>query len=547
MPTLNWIGKEAVVNHDKEVPFRLLKKIKSASVGDNSQNLIIHGDNLEALKALMPFYYRKIKIVYIDPPYNTGNEKWIYNDKVNSPKIKQWLGKVVGRESEDLTRHDKWLCMMYPRLKLLRDLMSDDGAIFVSIDDNELHHFRSIMNEIFDEKNFIASVPRRTKSAGKTTGAIALNNDYVLVYAKNNEMIKFNSVLIDDKAYKFKDKYFDERGPYALSQTLDYDSLSYSKSLDYELHLNGKRFYPGNDKETYLQRKSGNHRASDWTWRWSKDLVAFGHKQGYLVVKKGKDGNPRIYTKTYFKVVIEKINGSYKIVPIDRTKKLTTLDLMGSEYSNDVAKKDLRALFGAKAEFAYPKPVSLIKYLIKTISGNENSIILDSFSGSGTSGHAVLDLNKEDNGNRKFVMVEMEDKVANKITAERIRRAIEKYEYKSNFEYCELDNPLFDENGKIDNSCDFKQLATYIYFTETQTNIDLSKIKNNFIGDANNTEYYLIYKGKNKNDLDKSIFMKIKKNEAKKIVYADRCLIDDDTLQRYNIVFKQIPYEVKVY
>src|SRR3990167_1811000 len=137
MPTLNWIGKEAVVNHDKEVPFRLLRKIKSASVGDNSKNLIIRGDNLEALKALMPYYSGKIKFIYIDPPYNTGKDEWIYSDKVNSPKIKKWLGKVVGGESEDLCRHDKWLCMMAPRLKLLRELLANDGVIFVSIDENE--------------------------------------------------------------------------------------------------------------------------------------------------------------------------------------------------------------------------------------------------------------------------------------------------------------------------------------------------------------------------------------------------------------------------
>lgn len=128
MATLNWVGKQAVVNHDKAVPFKLLKKIKTASVG-TSQNLIVHGDNLEALKALMPHYVGKVKCIYIDPPYNTGNEGWVYNDKVNSPKIRQWLGKVVGSESEDLTRHDKWLCMMYPRLKLLRDLLSEEDRI----------------------------------------------------------------------------------------------------------------------------------------------------------------------------------------------------------------------------------------------------------------------------------------------------------------------------------------------------------------------------------------------------------------------------------
>jgi adenine specific DNA methylase Mod len=137
MATLNWIGKEAVVNHDKEVPFKLLEKDTKHSVGKESKNLIIHGDNLEALKALMPFYKGKVKCIYIDPPYNTGNEGWIYNDKVNSPKIREWLNSVVGREGEDLTRHDKWLCMMYPRLKLLREFLTEDGGIFVSIDYNE--------------------------------------------------------------------------------------------------------------------------------------------------------------------------------------------------------------------------------------------------------------------------------------------------------------------------------------------------------------------------------------------------------------------------
>src|SRR3989338_6348433 len=157
MPTLNWIGKDKIVNHDKEVPFRLLKKNKKYSLGEN-ENLIVEGDNLEALKALMPFYHGQVKCIYIDPPYNTGNEKWVYNDKVNSPKIKEWLGKAVGPEGEDLTRHDKWLCMMYPRLKLLRDLLSDTGVIFVSIDDNEHCSLRMIMDDIFGTENFLANI-----------------------------------------------------------------------------------------------------------------------------------------------------------------------------------------------------------------------------------------------------------------------------------------------------------------------------------------------------------------------------------------------------
>ena len=405
MPSLNWIGKETVVNHDKEVPFKLLEKVPRVSVGKESKNLIIHGDNLEALKALMPFYKGRVKCIYIDPPYNTGNEGWVYNDKVNSPKINEWLKKTV--KLDDLTRHDKWLCMMYPRLVLLRNLLRDDGIIFISIDNNEQHNLRLIMDEIFGAKNFITGIPRRTKSAGKTTDTIASNNDYVMIYAKDVKLAHFKALAIDDKAYKFKDKYYKERGSYALSQTLDYDSLSYSKSMDYQLSLNGQIFYPGSDKNAFIKRGEGKHRSSDWTWRWSKDLVSFGNKEGFLVIKKGKNGKSRIYTKTYYKVVIQKVDGIYKIIPTDRTKNLSTLDLMESEYSNDVAKKDLRILFGASAEFAYPKPVSLIKYLIKTLSGNESAIILDSFAGSGTTGHAVLDLNKEDGEHRQFILVEI--------------------------------------------------------------------------------------------------------------------------------------------
>ena len=197
MASLNWIGKEAVVNHDKEVPFKLLKKVKTASVGDNSQNLIIHGDNLEALKALMPHYYGKIKCIYIDPPYNTGNEGWVYNDKVNSPKIKQWLGKVVGRESEDLTRHDKWLCMIYPRLKLLRDLLTEDGSIFVSIDDNEHCNLRLAMDDIFGEINFVTTIIWQKKYTQSNDAKYFSNtHDFIICYAKNKENKNFKINLL---------------------------------------------------------------------------------------------------------------------------------------------------------------------------------------------------------------------------------------------------------------------------------------------------------------------------------------------------------------
>jgi len=150
MPTLDWIGKKAVENHHNEIPFRLLHTVPELSVGDKDcGNLIVQGDNLHALKALLSYYAGKVKCICIDPPYNTGNEKWVYNDNVNSPEMKTWLNKVVGSEGEDLSRHDKWLCMMYPRLSLLRKFLREDGAIFVFLDDSEQHHLRLLMIEIF--------------------------------------------------------------------------------------------------------------------------------------------------------------------------------------------------------------------------------------------------------------------------------------------------------------------------------------------------------------------------------------------------------------
>ena len=196
MPVLNWIGKEAVVNHDKEVPFKLLKKIKSASVGENSQNLIIHGDNLEALKALMPYYTGKINCIYIDPPYNTGNEGWKYNDNVNSPMIKEWLGKEVG--IDDLTRHDKWLCMMMPRLKLLREFLREDGVIFVSIDDHEVHRLRILMDEIFGEENFRSQITWQKKySVNNNQLGIAPTTEFILVYSKPVPVLLFRKLSKD--------------------------------------------------------------------------------------------------------------------------------------------------------------------------------------------------------------------------------------------------------------------------------------------------------------------------------------------------------------
>jgi adenine-specific DNA-methyltransferase len=194
MPVLHWIGKDKVVSHHQDVPFKVLKHKYGFSAGKgeqtepaNSGNKIIHGDNLEALKALLPEYEGKIKVIYyiFDPPYNTGEEKWVYNDNVNHPKIKKWLGEVVGKESEDLTRHDKWLCMMYPRLKLLHKLLADDGAIFISIDDNEVASLKLILDEIFGKNKFIGQYNwYKSATPPNLSHKIKRNIEYILAYSK---------------------------------------------------------------------------------------------------------------------------------------------------------------------------------------------------------------------------------------------------------------------------------------------------------------------------------------------------------------------------
>jgi len=505
MPILNWIGKEAVVNHDKEVPFRLLKKVKSLSYGDSSQNLIIHGDNLEALKALMPYYQGQVKCIYIDPPYNTGNEGWVYNDKVNSPKIKKWLGKVVGSESEDLCRHDKWLCMMYPRLKLLRDLLSENGIIFVSIDDSEITHLRNLMDEIYDEHNFLSQIIWHRKR-GKDNSAKFFSrvHEYVLVYAKDISKANIKKIDLDErtkKAYTNPDN--DSRG-------------AYRKLGAWARGTQGGSRYA-------FTSKSGE-KFSERLWLVNKETMM------------RYDDENRLYfvgDKVYRKLFLSEHDGA---IP-------ETIWLDTSNAAN--ASDEIKALFG-KQIFETPKPTPLIKRIIQ-ICTDGNDIILDSFAGSGTTGQAVIEINKDQKSNRKFILIEMEEDVVKNITVQRIKKIIDGQDYKADFEYCELTKPLFNENGQIEQECSFEQLATYIYFTETNTNINRKEISGNFIGNYDETEYYLIFKEKGKNILSKEFIKKLQKDNKRKVIYADKCLIDERTLEKYRIQFKQIPYEVTVY
>ena len=309
---------------------------------------------------------------------------------------------------------------MSERLRIAYKLLSKDGVIFVSIDDNEQAQLKLLMDEIFSEDNFIMCMPRITKKSGKTTSAYAKNHDYILVYTKRDQDI-FVMEEHEDNAFKYADEYIEERGKYKLNQTLDYNSLSYSPSLDYPLEIEGEIFYPGGSKELWEERQRGKHRRADWAWRWSKKLFQFGYDNGFVVIKRKKDGSARIYTKTYLNAKIGKnSNGDFIIEHNKRVKATSSIEYIDNKYSNDNAKKDL-SIFGLGDKFDYSKPVELIKKLIKAYYKN-NALVLDFFAGSGTTAQAVLELNKEDSGSRRFILcTNNENNICREVTYQRIK------------------------------------------------------------------------------------------------------------------------------
>ncbi len=385
--------------------FTEVKEREISAAPDKPYNFLLEGDNLHSLYLLEKTHKGAIDLIYIDPPYNTGNKDFVYDDAF-----------VV---SEDTFRHSKWLSFMKKRLRIAAELLSENGLIFVSIDDNEQAVLKILMDDIFSEENFVIMLPRVTKKSGKTTGSFSKNHDYVLVYTKRNKNI-FAMQEHTDEDFKFEDEWVEERGRYKLNQTLDYDSLSYSASLDYPLKIENEVFYPGADKAKWEERRNGNYKRADWAWRWNPKLVEFGYKNGFIVIKRKSDGSARLYTKTYLNATIEKnSDGEYYIKQIKRTKAMSSVHLIENSYSNDNAKKDL-ALFGLKDKFDYSKPVELIKRLIEN-HFNKNAVVLDFFAGSGTTAQAVLELNKKDGGQREFILcTDNQNSICEQVTYSRI-------------------------------------------------------------------------------------------------------------------------------
>ena len=399
--------------------------------GVDSENIYIEGDNLDALKLLQETYLGKVKMIYIDPPYNTGND-FIYEDDF-AQDVKEYA-ENSGQTDEDGNRlvqntesngrfHTDWLNMIYPRLKLAKDLLSEDGVIFISIDDNEQESLKKICNEIFGEVNYVATFPRLATKSGKTPLTFMISHDYIVCYTKSRRDIFVGDSFIDS-SYKYEDEFVEERGKYNLKQPLDCNSISYSSSLDYPIDHDGVTYYPGSDYLKYCERKNGKHLPKDYAWRWSKELYEFGLKNGWIVFQNG-----RIYTKGYLNATIEKQkNGQYVVVKREKTRKKSTIDFVSNKYSNDIAKKQLTS-YNMPVRFDFPKPINLIMELIAT-HYDKDTIVLDFFSGSATTADSVIRQNIKDKGKRKFILIQLPEKTGNSdykticdIGEERIRRA----------------------------------------------------------------------------------------------------------------------------
>ena len=413
MPTLHWIGKDKVINHHMDVPYKVLDHSYSFDNGTQAEteiesgNKIIHGDNLEALKSLLPEYEGKINCIYIDPPYNTGNETWVYNDSVNDPRFKKWMKEIVGKEGDDLSRHDKWCCMMYPRLKLLHKLLSDEGGIiFVSIDDNELANLKVLMDEIFGLSSFIeyfswiktSTPPSLARKSRKTT-------EYILCYEKKRTNRKYKAEEGDGG-----DAPLLNTGNASVELIFPKESLIFK--LDDGTYPIGQYDRLTLNNEIYIQdgyadqdiKLTGEFK---WTQKTLDDEIESGTT---FIIKSEKFAIRYLRETETFKAPTNLLKEKYFTPLVDKKE-------AGVE-TNEGAKKEIIDIFG-KAIFDYPKPSSLVEFFVKFMD-NKNGIVLDSFAGTGTTGHAVLNLNKKDKGNRKFILIQIDE--TNKTIKSRLGR-----------------------------------------------------------------------------------------------------------------------------
>ena len=537
MPSLQFKGKTYVQHHHLAVRYHQLVPNQALSLTDRhslqTDNLIVQGDNLLALKALLPTYAGQIKCIYIDPPYNTGNEAWAYNDNVNSPMFREWLHKTVDRE--DLTRHDKWCCMMYPRLKLLHELLAEDGAIFISIDDNEQHRLRMLMDEIWGEENFITNIIwQKVYSPKNSAKYFSEDHDFIVAYSKNPS--EFTRNLLErtvEAENRYSNHDNDSRGPWKPG---DLSARNYYSQGTYQIKTPSGRIIESPPKGSY--------------WRVSEKKL--GELDRDNRIWWGKEGNSVPSIKRFLSEVMQgrvpQTLWFYEEVGHTQEAKKEIVQILDFENSEDV--------------FISPKPVRLIKRILE-IATDENALVLDSFAGSGTTAQAVLELNKEDGGNRRFILVEMEE-YADTVTAERVRRVIRgvpeakkealREGLGGTFSYFNLGDEI--EYNRFLTGADryptWEELARFVFFTATGEQLDLSKSDptRNYVGESLRQVVWLYYQPdhqwlrSNGFTLTQAEELPAAPAAKRNLVFAPMKYVDDDSLFDLRIDYLQLPYEI---
>lgn len=550
MPTLDWIGKEKVINHHNDVPYRVLERQYSFDEqgmhkeDNHSKNMIIHGDNLEALKSLLPKYEGRIKCIYIDPPYNTRkssekNKAWIYSDNVDDPKIKKWFGQVVGDEGEDMSRHDKWLCMMYPRLMLLNKLLADKGIIFISIDDNECSYLRIICDEIFGKNNFISQLIWKSDGNFDNQAKIKNVHEYILCYIKNPDRVGLPNAI--DPSSTEKSKIFNDEirntvvknGPKnPMSKiTLPIGFPCSEDRLEICARKDKFPYYYSNAKVEKGRLINEVEVESGWA---SKNILLDFINNGFQSVKdtKGQDTIFEITSTGAIEMVKKRDKASHV---------LSVLSNLGStqNMSNELAKMNIK--------FDFPKPVDLISYLIGFYC-EKDDVVLDSFAGSGTTAHAVL----KKHGDANFILIEMND-YARTLTAQRVEKVIcgfgKEKDYVEgtggNFSFYELGEPLFLSDGTINPKVDISEIRKYVWYMETRGEaMTDKKDEPYYLGENNEIAYYFYYEKDRVTNLDYDFLSLIQVKQQGYVIYADACSIAESDLQKWNITFKKIPRDI---
>jgi adenine specific DNA methylase Mod len=544
MPYIDWLGKEDVLHHHKEIPYKTLD-CQEVVGEEGSENLIIKGDNLLALKSLLPYYANAVKMIYIDPPYNTGNRTWVYSDNSDSPLIKKWLHDTVN--AEDLSRSDKWLCMMYPRLKLLQQLLKEDGVIFISIDDAEFSHLKMICDEIFGRKNFIETFIWNTDGNIDNQKKIKNNHEYVLCYAKNSDI--FKSPPIIDPNIPPTSKLFKS----SIKNTIIKNGVK--NPISKITIPNG---FPANFEEGVIEKgmdgypiKFDDIEVKDY--KLVQDIViesGWSSKQ-MLLDFINNDFQPVIDNKGQSCIFyITKPTGAIYVEKKRSETQSHVLSVLQNFGSTQQMSKTLSTM---NISFDYPKPLALIEYLI-SLNDDKNAIILDSFAGTGTTAHAVLEKNKKDSGNRKFILVELED-YANDITKKRVQKVVSGYEYLTKnklhnveglgggFKYCELGAEIFDEFGELNSALSFEHIAKHLYFVEFKRPLGTDIVSEPYVG--SHTKRHLYFFETRFRMLDLTKLLKEHEEHKELIIYTRKSSISDDELKKNKVVIRYIPYDIK--